>query len=360
MIEETIPTTVSTSPQETQPPSFPTNSVTDFPSQEQKKNTKYLLFFFLVVGFMLLLIFLSPWFLRNTNTSQEKIMREKPVIKLAVNPWKASELNAAIAKIILEEKMGFLVELVPVDENAQWQSLASGDIHASLEIWPSGHRENIQNYIENSKTVENGGNLGPVGKIGWFIPKYLQDEYPELGNWEGFKDPQNVALFATNRGGKGQFFTGDPTWTQYDEQIINNLELNFEVNVLGSEEALIQEVDKAYKNKKPIIFYFWTPHWAHSIYELSPVKLPDYTDECYLNIKGGVNCDYPSDQLLKVFWSGFKDYAPEAHKFLRKFNYTNQDQIGMLAAVQLNKKEVEEVARTWITNNESVWMPWIQ
>jgi len=198
-----------------------------------------------------------------------------------------------------------------------------------------------------------------VGKIGWFIPKYLKDQYPQLASWEGFKDPKIATLFASQPGGKGQFFTGDPTWTQYDSHIIKNLGLDLEVKVLGSEESLIQAIDTAYNDKKPIVFYFWTPHWAHSIYDLSPVSLPSYNETCYID-PISVGCDYPEDKLFKAFGSDFKNYAPKAYEFLRKFNYTNEDQIGMLAAVQLEKKSVEEVSRIWVRNNEAIWKPWVQ
>lgn len=200
--------------------------------------------------------------------------------------------------------------------------------------------------------------MGPIGKIGWYIPIYLRNQHPELATWKGFTDPKNVALFAATTGGNGVFYTGDPTWTQYDAQIIKNLGLNFEVKTLGTEDALIKTLDTAYKQKKPIVFYFWTPHWAHVLYDLVPVELPTYSDSCYGNLDGGVNCDYPKDQLLKVFWSGLKDYSPKGYKFLKQFSYTNQDQIGMLAAVQIDKKSVEEVARDWVNKNEAVWGPW--
>jgi glycine betaine/proline transport system substrate-binding protein len=313
------------------------------------------LFLVIFISFISVYLFLGK---RTLDTNEKKIS-QKPVIKLAVNPWQASELNAQIAKILLEEQMGFSVQLIPVDEFAQWESLAKGDIDASLEIWPSGHKNDINKYIKSEKTVEDAGGLGPIGKMGWYIPMYLRNEHPELTTWEGFKDPKNIALFADSGNGVGQFYTGDPTWIQYDDQIIKNLGLNFEVKVLGSEDALIKKVDIAYNQKKPIVFYFWTPHWAHVLYDLAPVQLPVYTDECYSNLKGGVNCDYPSDQLMKVFWIGFKNYAPTAYQFLKNMNYTNQDQIGMLASVQIDKNSVEQVARNWITKNESVWKLWI-
>jgi len=285
----------------------------------------------------------------------------KPVIKLASNAWMASELNVAVAKIILEEKMGYPVEITPIDENEQWAKLAQGELHACLEVWASGHTDDAKKYIQEEKSIEHGGPLGPVGKIGWYIPDYLLPKYPELATWEGLKDPQNAALFATpETGDKGRFLAGDPGWVQYDEDIIRNLSLDFQVVRLGSEEALLAELDAAYKKQEPVLLYFWTPHWAHVLYDLVPVRLPPYSDGCYAKSEtGGVDCDYPSDELYKIFWSGLKDYAPEVHQFLRNFNYSNQDQIALMATVQIDKKSIPEAARAWVNDHETIWKDWI-
>ncbi|MCB0145629.1 MAG: hypothetical protein KDE50_37445, partial [Caldilineaceae bacterium] len=94
-------------------------------------------------------------------------------IKLAENPWSASAINVNVAKILLEEQLGYPVEIVDVDENAQWAALATGDLDASLEVWPSGHADNVAEYIDKQGVVENGGGLGVIGRIGWYIPSYL-------------------------------------------------------------------------------------------------------------------------------------------------------------------------------------------
>ncbi len=288
---------------------------------------------------------------------------DRPVVKLAICPWVASELNVALAEIILEEEMGTPVETVAVDGYAQWEALANGEVHASLEIWPSGHAENLKRYVEGGKGVEDGGLLGPIGKIAWYIPSYVLRSHPELATWQGWQDPANAALFAApGSPGKGRFLAGDPSWVQYDEQIIRNLGLNLEVVRLGTEEALLAALDEAYQKEEPILIYFWTPHWAHSVYDLVPVELPPYSDECYATREqGGVDCDYPPDLLFKAFWSGLAGYAPEAYQFLKNMNYSNMDQIGMLARVQLDDMSVEEAARAWLADerNEETWRAWL-
>jgi glycine betaine/proline transport system substrate-binding protein len=287
---------------------------------------------------------------------------EKITIKLAENPWTGSAVNVAVAKIILEKELGYPVEIVTIDENAQWAALAKGDLSASLEVWPSGHAENVKQYIDEQKVVENGGELGVVGKIGWYEPTYVVEQHPELATWEGFKDPELASLFKTaETGDKGQFLAGDPSWVQYDDQIINNLGLNLQPVVAGSEQAVLAQLDSAYSRQEPILFYFWTPHSVHAKYDLTEVKLPEHSEECYAKTEsGGVDCDYPADVLFKIFWSDLKNQAPDAYQLLKNFKYTTEDQISMIAAVELEKKSSAEAAQAWVDGHQDVWKAWLQ
>jgi glycine betaine/proline transport system substrate-binding protein len=282
-------------------------------------------------------------------------------LKLAENPWSGSQINVAVAKQLLEEELGYTVEIVTIDENAQWAAIANGDIHASLEVWPSGHAESIAQYIQEQQVVENAGTLGPIGEIGWFTPAYMIEQHPELATWEGFADPELARLYSTaETGDKGQYLAGDPSWVQYDEQIIRNLGLPLQVVYAGSEEAILAALDSAYSRQAPILFYFYSPHSAFNRYELERVHLPEYTDECYaLEAEGGIDCDYPTDQLFKIVWGGLSEAAPDAYQFLQNFNYTTEDQIQMIAAVDSEGQSPEAAARAWIEVNEDVWRAWL-
>ena len=72
-----------------------------------------------------------------------------------------------------------------------------------------------------------------------------------------------------------------------------------------------------------------------------------------------MDCDYPQDVLYKAVWSKLKDEAPDAHQFLKNMNYTNEDQIAMIADVELNGKTVDEAARAWVDANEATWSAWL-
>lgn len=297
----------------------------------------------------------------SATTAGATTTAEKPTIKLAVNPWSASELNVAVARLLIEEQLDYTVEEVPIAEQAQWAALAAGDLHASLEVWPSGHMANVAEYIEKQQVVEDGGPLGPVGRIGWYMPTYLVTAHPELATWEGLATPENAQIFATaETGEQGQLLFGDPSWVTYEADIIKNLALNFQIVQAGSEEAILSSLDAAYSRQDPILFYFWTPHSIHAKYELTRVALPEYNEECYAKAQsGGVDCDYPGDNLFKIFWPGLKESAPEVYTLLKNMNYTTEDQIGMIAAVELEGQAVDEAARAWLAANEATWRAWL-
>ena len=114
-------------------------------------------------------------------------------IVLAVNPWIGAKANAAVAQVLMEQQMGCTVELEdPIAEKAQFPAMADGDVDATLEVWPSGHADDYAQFIEEAGTVVDGGLLGITGNIGWFVPSYVIDEYPQYATWEGFQDDADV------------------------------------------------------------------------------------------------------------------------------------------------------------------------
>lgn len=292
------------------------------------------------------------------NTGSGGSGGNKPTIALVENPWPASELNVAVAKILIERELGNPVEIIALEENAQWDAIAAGDIDASLEVWPSGHGERIAEYIENLGTVEDGGKLGPVGEIGWYVPTYAVEENSELATWEGYANPELASQFATaETGDKGRFLGADPSWVQNDEAIIENLGLDLQVVWAGSEEALLAEVDTAYSRQEPILFYFYEPHAIFQKFDLTQVELPPYSDECYADASA-IDCAYPSDELMKIFSVELAEKDPQVHAFLSNMSYGNDAQVAMLAEVEAGSS-IEEAAQAWIDANESVWRSWL-
>jgi glycine betaine/proline transport system substrate-binding protein len=284
-------------------------------------------------------------------------------IKLAVNPWTGSAVNANVAKVVLETKLNTPVELVALDENAAWVGLDAGDLDANLEIWPSGHVADYKTYITEKKSVVDLGLLGPKAKIGWYVPSFVIDEHPDLATWEGFKDPANAKLFATaETGDLGQFLMGDPSYVTYDEQIIKNLNLPLKFVVAGSEAALITAIQQAETDHKPLLLQFWQPHWLHSKVKLTEVKLPDVTDACLASAAAGDGnyaCDYAPDALYKAANAGLEAKNKTAFDFLKKIQLTTEQQNEIAAKIDGDGEDPAVAAKEWVDANPDVVNGWL-
>jgi glycine betaine/proline transport system substrate-binding protein len=284
-------------------------------------------------------------------------------IKLAVNPWDGSAVNANIAKIVLESKLGTPTTLVDLDENASWVGLDAGDLDANLEIWPSGHAADRKTYIDEKKTVVDIGTLGPKAKIGWYVPTFVVDQHPELKTWEGFKDPTLAKLFATAESGdQGQFLMGDPSYVTYDEQIIKNLNLPLKFVVAGSEAALMTAIQQAETDQKPLLLQFWQPHWMPPNAKLTEVKLPDITAACDASRvagDGGYACDYPIDVLYKAANAGLEAKNKAAFDFLSKFTLTTDQQNEIAQKIESDGMTADAAAQEWVTANPDVVNSWL-
>ena len=284
-------------------------------------------------------------------------------ITLAVNPWTGSAVNAYVAKAIIEAQLGAPVEIIDIDENATWVGLDDGSIDAVLEVWPSGHAADYETYITGKGTVVDMGKLGPSAKIGWYVPKFIVDQHPELATWEGFQNPELAKLFATAESGDlGQFTMGDPSYVTYDEQIIANLGLPLKYVVAGTEAALLTAIDQSIADQKPILMQFWKPHWKQLEVELVEVKLPDITPECTAALEsqdGSYACDYPVDELYKAANAGLEAKNPGVFALLSKLTLTTEQQSEIAGYVDRDGLTPEEAAKKWVEANSAVWQLWL-
>lgn len=279
-------------------------------------------------------------------------------IKVVRNNWSASAVQAEIVKILIEENLGNKVEIVDIDENAMFAGMSAGDVHANVEVWPSGVTPDEQAFINDGSIIQVG-DLGTIGKIGWFVPDYVLDAYPALAtSWEALKDPSVASGFATAvTGSKGRFLGMDASFSQYDEGIISTLGLPFSVQFSGSEAATQAEIAALAANKTPLIMYYWTPSGAVGKYNLKNIALPNPTVDCAAAPES-CDGDYPEDVLFKMVSAKLKTVDAKVFAFFEKFRITTEDQLAFLSPVDIDGRSAADVAREWVDNNKSVWSSW--
>jgi glycine betaine/proline transport system substrate-binding protein len=273
--------------------------------------------------------------------------------------WAGSTANTYIAKAVLEDKLGCDVEITV------FQAMADGKVDAVLEDWQ--HVDEYKKYIDKAGTVVMGGPLGVEGHIGWFIPTYLMEEHPEFKTWEGLKGKED--LFKTAESGdQGMFLGGDPSYVQKDKELIEALGLNFKHVTAGAEPAQVARWSQLYKQKEPVLFYWYTPQYLNQEYDLSEVKLPPRTEankDCKDDAKEGgdpeqYKCEYDVTIINKLFSKKFAESGSPAYPVLKKMKLTNEDQEQVAKAIAGDKVDPEKAGQDWVEENQDKVDAWLQ
>ena len=270
--------------------------------------------------------------------------------------WTGSTANTYVVKNVLEKRLGCTVKISKIAEIPVYQAMADGKVDAVLEDWQ--HVAQYKQFVTKQKSVVLVGSNGLTGHIGWFIPKYLLKQYPQFKTWKGLKGKESVFKTAES-GSQGMFLGGDPSYVQKDKQLIETLGLDFKHVTVGAESAEVARFTQMIKQRKPVIFYWWTPQYLNAQLNLTEVKLPPRFKGClddYSDTGGDAKkyrCAYDAYPLNKLFGKKFAQSGSPAVKVLRKFQWSNADQNLVAKWIAGDKVKPEDAAAKWIAANKA-------
>jgi len=275
-------------------------------------------------------------------------------VTLAVNPWLGYDANIAVIRYLAVNELGCVVRTRKDVELESWKQVAAGKVDAIVENW--GHDDLKKKYIDDEKVIVEGGLTGNRGVIGWYVPPWMAQTYPDITDWR--KLGQYADLFRTEEsGGKGQLLGGDPSYVTNDEALLRNLDLDFTVVYAGSEDALIKAFRRAERNRTPLLGYFYSPQWLLSEIPLAHVTLPEYTPGCDAD-PDTVACDYQPFDLDKILNKRFAESGSPAAELIKNFSWTDADQNEVARAINAGASP-DDAARAWLDAHPRVWRKWL-
>ncbi|MCD9146322.1 ABC transporter substrate-binding protein [Pseudophaeobacter flagellatus] len=284
---------------------------------------------------------------------------DKP-IKLAINEWTGQHISTHIAGEMLKAA-GYQVEYVTAGMMNQFQAIADGEIHATMEIWSSNVSDQYAEKITEGTIVELG-DLELAAKEGIAYPAHVAELCPGLPAWEALKDC--APLFASAETlPAGRLVDYPADWGTPGADRMTGLALPFKAVPAGSEGALIAELRASTERKSPLLITFWQPHWAMSAYDVKFVDLPVGEEACFTDPAWGPNpdavndCDFAPSRIFKAAWSGTAETWPAAFEILSNYTLAVDDQQPMMGAIDVDGGEVTEVVATWMSANEDSWRP---
>lgn len=232
--------------------------------------------------------------------------KENKTLKIVYVEWDCATASSNLAKAVLEDRLGYKVELLPVTQPILWTSLASGDADAMVTAWLPDTHKDMYGKVKNQ--VEMLGKLTGGARLGLAVPDYVPLKSVEELSANAAKFKKRIVGIDP---GSGIMQLTEKLLKDYN---IKNMEL-----VEGSGTIMTSSLADAIRNKEWIVVTAWSPHWMFGRWKLHYLDDP----------KGSLGKE---EGIYNVGRKGLKKDHPAAWAFLTRFSYTGADQLQQLMA----------------------------
>lgn len=284
--------------------------------------------FFLFIGISLLIIGLVAC----SNEENQNNDDSKGTLELAVPPWVNSEPQAWMVKVIIEDHLGWDVNLTDADVGVTFAAIANGTTDFFVDAWiPGSHDPFVEEHEDNIEILEPHTEVPPNGLV---VPEYVEiDSLEELNE---YKDEFNGEIIGVEPG------AGMHTVT---EAAIESYGLDYTL-VEGSDFAMTAAIQDAVDNDEWIVTLGWSPHWMFTKFDL---KYLDDPQEAF----SGVRNIHPIVAL------DFEEKAPEVVDFLNKWEVDTDVWDELINRISVEEEDPEKAVRDWIEDNQELVESWL-
>ena len=292
-------------------------------------------------------------------------------VSIADMNWPSATMIAHVDLFILKHGFGCDADVVPGDTMPTGTSMIEkGEPDIAPELWTNSFADALQKGVSEGRLMIAGKSLADGGEEGFWVPKYLVDDKPELATIAGIK--KHAKLFKHPEDPAKSAFVGCPAgWncqisSGHLFRALKLADAGFDLVDPGSAAGLDGSLAKAYERKQPWFGYYWAPTAILGKYEMVKVDFGSGIDEAHfktcitqadcVNPKPTM---YPPSPVHTVTAAPFAKRAPQAFAYLSKRAFTNADMNGLLVWIEENQADGETAATHYIKNFEVQWSTWL-
>jgi glycine betaine/proline transport system substrate-binding protein len=240
-------------------------------------------------------------------------------VRLAYVEWSETIASTNMVQAVLQEKMGYKCEIIPMTADKMWQAVAEKEVDAMVAAWlPSTHGHY---YAAVKNRVENLGPNMKGTRIGLVVPDITvgrQTAASGQRNAPYITVDSITQLNAYARKFNGRIIGIDPEAgiMKKTKQAIEAYGLsNFRI-VEGSEVSMTAELSNAISKQRWIVVTGWVPHWMFARWNLKFLEDPK-------GVYGGM------ERIDTIVRKGLKDDLPEVYAFLDNY-FLDPEELGQL------------------------------
>ncbi len=283
----------------------------------------------LVLVSMMMLVFVVP----GLTAAGQQEAPEKEANLVYVN-WAEGIAYTHLAKVVLEEKMGYTVNIMAADVGPAYTAIARGDMDAFMETWlPVLHSDYLETFGDD---IIDLGHVYEGTQSGLVVPEYVTiDNISELND---YADKFRGRITGIDSGAGIMITTENDVIPMYD--------LDLEL-LPSSGPAMTAALQDAINREEWIVVTGWDPHWKFGRWDLKFLE-QDPDKEVW------------GDENIHIMGrEGLREDKPELAQFLENMFFTTDQLADLMLQVEQSDDDVMDVARDWMHQNEDLILSWI-
>ncbi len=289
---------------------------------------------------------------------------DRPVRFSGLN-WESNLVLAGIERYVMEPGYGCKTSVEIGETLPMLAALQRGDVDVTPEVWP-GQIEVAWKKALASGRVQGLGHVYDAGE-GWYVPRYTVQRHPDLKSAadlarfkQVFADPEDP--------GRGRIYGCPAGWAcgTLNDNLLRALGLDRDYSLFapGSGAAQKAAILSAYKRKRDIVFYYWTPTALVGALDLVKLELPAFDQTAYTCLTDPkcakpVATEFKPNPVVTGVNSAFAKEAPQLAAFLAKLTIPGDAIDATLGWLETEGKEPEEAARYFLKQYGPVWRQWM-
>ncbi len=289
---------------------------------------------------------------------------------IGVPNWPSVNVTANVLKVIIEDNFGLDVELQNGTNPIVFEAMDSGSMHVHPEVWLP-NQANLHDKYVNKGTVKMNPN-GVAAFQGLCVTEYTANEYG-VTKVSDLTNPDISKLFDTDGDGKGEVWIGASGWASTNVEKVRAKSYGYSetMNLKEMDETLaLAEVDNAVVQKKPIVFFCYTPHHMFALHKLVILDEPKHDPAKWNVIQPTDDPDWLAKSMAPVAWdlaylhihyaTSLESAYPEVASLLSKVKLDTDTVSAMTYALVVEKQDPAAFAQKWVADNSKLVETWLR
>ncbi|MGI9301421.1 MAG: glycine betaine ABC transporter substrate-binding protein [Gammaproteobacteria bacterium] len=292
-------------------------------------------------------------------------------VVIGVPNWPSVNVTANVLKVIIEDNLGLEVELQNGTNPVVFEAMDTGSMHVHPEVWLPNQSNLHDKFVKTKGSVTMNPN-GVAAFQGMCVTKQTAEEH-DVTKISDLTDPDMAKLFDTDGDGKGEIWIGASGWASTNVEKVRAKSYGYDetMNLKEMDETLaLAEVDNAVVQKKPIVFFCYTPHHMFALHELVILKEPKHDPAKWNVLQPTDDPDWLAKSSAPVAWdlaylhihyaSALESSHPEVSSVLSKVKLDTDTVSAMTFALVVEKQDPADFAKKWVADNADLVEKWLR